>query len=354
MRIQSLLRRTSRPRRAYLGVPGWNAGLVVLIVAAAVWGTLSSPNFLQMSQLMAGGQAAVVTSVLALGLMFTVLVGEIDISLTSNLAVVTVVIGLTSSLHWPSPAIVIVALFTGCVLGLINGLLVAYVAMPSLAVTLGTLSAYQGLAYLVGGATGYTSFPAPIAWIGAGFVGFVPFSLILFALAALVSSLLLHFTERGRSVYAVGRATPAVRHNGTSPAAVKAGAFVVGGFLAAVGGLMFVGFYGGASGSSANGSILLVVTAVALGGLDIYGGSGRVSSVFLAVVLIYLVQDVMGLLNLSTTIQTFVIGFLLIGSLAAVTLLNSEPVLRYFSRITDFRQRRKQTYSVPTDDRGEV
>lgn len=304
-----------RVQKVYLGRRGWNLTLVALIVLASIWASFASPLFLHLDQLLMSTGAMVVSGVLALGLAPVVLVGEIDISLTSNLAFCTVVLGLLSQAQVNPGLIVLATLAAGLALGAFNGLLVAYGGLPSLAVTLGTLGGYQGAAYLVGGANGFTSFPGSIYAIGGDSIGPVPISLIVFAAVAISLAVVLGLTTIGRSFYAVGRASEAVRHSGISVAGVKMVAFCIAGIIAGLGALIFVGQYGSGGGDSASGTILTVVTAVALGGLDIYGGAGRISSLVLAVALLNVIQNGMGLVNLSTTTQTIVIGLVLILSL---------------------------------------
>lgn len=326
--------------RPYLGRAGWNLGLVVLIVAIGVVGALTSSRFLSADQLSGAAQAAVVSGLLALGLSIVVLVGEIDISLTSNLALVTVVIGLLSNAHQGAGVIIVAALAAGTLLGLINGLLVAMLGMPSLAVTLGTLGAYQGAAYLAAGNASLTSFPNVIASLGANYIGTIPIAVIILAIFALALGALLGLTTQGRALYGVGRAAEAVRRNGVPVAGTKLVAFAIGGFSAGLGALIFVGYYGSGGGDSASGTLLTVVTPVALGGFDIYGGSGRMSGVVLAWILLALIQDLMGLLYVATPVQNIVIGALLLISMTAGYVRAGRGAREFATRIGIGRQRR--------------
>lgn len=301
--------------KPYLGRRTWNLTLAVLIVIAGSWATAASPLFLHVHQLLIGSQTMVVSGILALGLAPVVLVGEIDISLTSNLACCTIVVGLLSNDHVTPVLIMLATLATGVGLGLINGILVGYGGLPSLAVTLGTMAAFQGGGYLVGGMSDFTSFPSGIYAIGANSIGQVPISLFIFVGVAAVLAVLLRLTSCGRSFYAVGRASEAVRRSGISVSITKTAAFAIAGMTAGIAALIFVGQYGSGGADSGSGTILTVVTAVALGGMDIYGGAGRISGVVLAVVLLDVVQNGMGLVNISTTIETIVIGSILVGSL---------------------------------------
>jgi rhamnose transport system permease protein len=306
----------------YQGRRGWNLALVLLILATGAWATWASPRFLSFQYLFNAVEAAAVSALLALGLTVVVIVGEIDISLTSNLALCTVAAGMLAQAGAPVPLIVVASLLAGAGLGLLNGVMVGYLGLPSLAVTLGTLGAYQALAFIVGGHAGFTEFPPAIFALGFGTVAAVPVSLIVFLGVAAVVSAILNLTTLGRTFYAIGRNPETTRRTGISVPFGKTMAFVVAGLVAGLAALVFVGFYGSGGGESAAGTILTVVTIVALGGVDIYGGSGQTSGVVLSALLLLVIQSGMALINLSTTVQTIVIGALLILSLAASEIMD--------------------------------
>jgi rhamnose transport system permease protein len=315
------VRGSGESRLPYRGRPGWNLGLAALIVLVAAWASVASPLFLDAKQIMGGLAAVIVSGILALGLTPVVIAGEIDISLTSNLAMSTVVLGLLSQAGTPGGVLIATALATGLVLGLVNGLLVANLGLPSLAVTLGTMGAYEGLGYIVGGNAGFSKFPPGVASVGTASVGPVPVSVALFAALAGLLGILLRSTSLGRLLYGVGRGADALRFSAVAVERVKLAAFGLAGLFAGLAAVVFVGFYGSGGADSAAGSILIVVTMVVLGGVDIYGGSGGVLGVVLAVILMGLLANGMGLVNISATVQTIVVGCILIATIAAPTLL---------------------------------
>lgn len=330
-------------RKPYLGRRGWNLILVVLILLVGAWATWASPNFLTANQLSNAAEGTAVSALLALGLTLVVLVGEIDISLTSNLACCTVVTGLLAQAGVSSAIIIVMSLLTGALLGLFNGAMVGFLGLPSLAVTLGTMGAYQGLAFIVGGDTGFTQFPSAVFQLGFGTVGKVPVSLIVFVGVALAVSAILNLTTLGRSFYAIGRSAEATRRTGISVPTGVTLAFTMSGLIAGLAALVFVGFYGSGGGDSASGTILTVVTAVALGGVDIYGGSGQLSGVVLAVALLLVIQSGMAVINLSTTVQTIVIGSLLILSLAVSRAMGGGAWRsRLLARVSQLRRGREE------------
>jgi rhamnose transport system permease protein len=253
---------------------------------------------------------------MALGLTVVILTGEMDLSLGSILAVCTVLLAKASAAGLPLalalPGIFLVA----GLLGAVNGLLVARLRLPALAVTLGTMGAYRGLAFIIGSEVGYTGFDATYRWLGSATVGrhAVPVMLFLFAgvLAAFV--VLVHFTTFGRRCYAIGNNAPAVAYSGLSVVRTKVTAYVVAGLTAALGAWIFVGQFGSARGDNANGVILGIITSVVLGGVDINGGRGTVAGVLVATLFLWTLRDGMGLANIAGPIQQLIIGALLLAS----------------------------------------
>ena len=291
----------------------WEAMLVVLIFAAAAWSATLSPYYLQIDQLLYSTRHFVIPGLLAFGLMVVVTTGEIDISVASTLAVASVALSKFSDLGAPIGVAALLAVVLGAALGALNGFLVARLALPSLAVTLGTMGAFRGMAFIVGSEMGYTGFGDPYLYVGSEqWFGVVPVSLILFAVVAAGVGFLMHKTTFGRRCYAVGNNKTAAWISGVNVDRLKIVAYALAGALAGVAGLVWVGQYGSARGDNADGMILFVVTAVVLGGVDINGGRGTVLGVLLALLLLGTLRNGMGLANIAGPTQTVVFGALLL------------------------------------------
>jgi len=291
----------------------WEMMLAILTVAAGAWSAQLSPYYLNLDQIADSTRQFIFPGLLALGLMVVVVLGEIDISLASTLAVGTVLFSKFSECHvqvWIALPIVIGI----CgLLGALNGLLVAGLRLPSLAVTLGTMGAYRGLAFIIGSERGYTDFDDSYLWVGSERVlgDILPISFILFAIASLAVGFVMHYTVFGRRCFAVGRNNDAAWFSGIKVRTIKIRAYTLAGALAAFAALVWVGQYGSARGDNADGAILFVVTAVVLGGVDINGGKGTVLGVVLALFLLGTIRNGMGLANIAGPIQTVVLGGLL-------------------------------------------
>jgi rhamnose transport system permease protein len=291
----------------------WEMMLAILTIGAGIWSAQLSPYYLNLDQIADSTRQFIFPGLLALGLMVVVVLGEIDISLASTLAVGSVLFSKFSAHHiqiWVAIPIVIVV----CgLLGALNGVLVAELRLPSLAVTLGTMGAYRGLAFIIGTEKGYTDFDDSYLWVGSQRVlgDIVPVSFILFVIACLVVGFVVHYTVFGRHCFAVGHNKDAAWFSGIKVQTLKIQAYSLAGALAALAALVWIGQYGSARGDNADGAILLVVTAVVLGGVDINGGKGTVLGAVLALFLLGTIRNGMGLANIAGPTQTVVLGGLL-------------------------------------------
>jgi len=302
-------------KRARVAVPAWELILCVLIIAAGAWSATLSPYYLSVDQIFGSTRFFIISGMLALGLAMVVSTGEIDISLASTVAVGTVALAKLSAFGVPIAVAAPIVILIGGLLGTLNGVLVAKYRLPSLAVTLGTMGAYRGFAFIVGTEVGYTDFDDSFLWLGSEklFNDIVPVSFCIFVVAAIAVWLLMHRTVFGRQCFSIGLNADASWFAGVEVVKVKIRTYALAGVLAGVAALIWVGQYGSARGDNADGSILFVVTAVVLGGVDINGGRGTISGVVLALLLLGTIRNGMGLANIGGPIQTVVLGALLVG-----------------------------------------
>jgi rhamnose transport system permease protein len=295
----------------------WEFVLVLLIIAAGIWSASLSPFFLDTENLLDLMKPYTMIGLMALGLTLVVIAGEIDISVASTLAVSVVVFADVWDHGLNIWLACLVGLLVGTGLGIVNGILVGILDLPSLAVTLGTLAAYRGLAFVVLGGGGITGFPSDYTRLGIADLGSspVPIALTIFVAATLVFAVLLHGTRFGRYVYAIGSNREAARFSGIPVNRVRVTLFAISGLMAAAAGLVYVSYFATARADAATVALLDVVAAVVLGGVNIFGGSGTILGVFLAVVLIAVLRNGMGLANVGGETQSIVIGALLLGSI---------------------------------------
>ncbi len=306
-------------RIGWRAVARWEALLVLLILGGGVWSWSLSSFFLRRANLLDLATPYIFIGLLAFGLTFVVVAGEIDISVVSTMAVSAV----SFAQIWHAGVNVwlaaLAALCIGTVLGLGNGLLVGVLNLPSLAVTLGTLAAYRGLAFVILGGGAVANFPTGFTKIGGGYISNeLPIALLVLLGFAIALGLLLHATRFGRYLYAIGSNREAARFSGIPVARVRVTIFALSGLMAGFAAIVFLGFFGSVQADAASGSELIdVVTAVVLGGVDIFGGSGSMLGVLLALILIAVLRNGMQLANTHGATQDMVIGGLLVGAILA-------------------------------------
>jgi rhamnose transport system permease protein len=294
----------------------WELILLCLIAVAAAWATQLSPYYLESGQLLNSSRNFVFTGIMALGLMTVIVTGEMDLSLPSILAVCTVLLAKASAASVPLPLAVIGIFLVAACLGAVNGLLVAKLRLPALAVTLGTMGAFRGVAFIIGSEVGYTGFSDSYKYLGGTLIGEteIPLMLPVFFMVVALFIVILHFTIFGRRIYAIGNNVNAVAYSGISIVQTKVSAYILSALTAALGAWIFVGQYGSARGDNANGVILAVITSVVLGGVDINGGKGNVPGGLFSILFLWTLRNGMGLANIAGPIQQLIIGALLIAA----------------------------------------
>jgi rhamnose transport system permease protein len=263
----------------------WESALVVALILVFLLGTSISPQFTSSYNVFTTFTNIGDLAIMALPMTLIIITGEIDLSVASTLALSAELMGLLWLHHWAMPLIFVVVLVMGAAAGAINGILVTRVGLPSLAVTIGTLTLYRGLANVVLGPTSVSNFPAKYTAVGVnGFLGipWLSWSVAVFAVLAIATGLMLRLTSLGRSIYAVGLNQEAAFHAGIRVKRIKLGLFVLSGVICAAVGILYAFELSSAAENIGIGFELQVVTIVLLGGVSIFGGRGTILGVALA------------------------------------------------------------------------
>ncbi len=275
--------------------------------------------------------------VIALPMTLIIMTGEIDLSVASTMGLSAVVMAM---LHfeagWSVPAAAAVAVVVGTLCGAVNGFLVAYVGLPSLAVTIGTLALFRGIAVGLTGTTQYTGFPQEWRDLALDRISEgsrFPLVLIPIAILALLFLVLLHFTTFGRGVFEIGLNDEAARFTGVNVERTKFLLFIMAGAVAAMAGIYFALIYNSARGNTAEGTELKVIAAVLLGGVSIFGGRGALPGVIAGALLIGVLSSALRLERVEDNQINIIIGGLLILSVVSGSLLGSVRGLRGMLRL---------------------
>jgi rhamnose transport system permease protein len=258
-------------------------------------------------------------ALVALPMTLLVVSGEVDLSVGSTAGLSGAVMGALWNAGLPIETIIPLCLLLGLVCGLVNGLLVTRLGLPSLAVTIGTMAAYRGVAQIVLGSDSVTDFPAQYLDFGAGRFGdsFVPYAALPFVILLAIAFVVLHHTRVGRSLYATGASEEAARFSGIRVKRLRLSMFVTTGLLSALTGVFWALHYASARYDNATGLELSVIAAVLLGGIDFDGGRGTLGGAIAGVFLLGTLQNVMSLVNVSAQSQILVTGVLLVISVLA-------------------------------------
>jgi rhamnose transport system permease protein len=247
-----------------------------------------------------------------------IIAGEIDLSVAAIIALASTAMGLAMQYGAGTPVLVLTGLGVGLACGVCNGVLVTGLGLPSIVVTIGTMSLFRGVAYIILGDQAYTGYPADFAFFGQGYVWWViSFELVLFAAVALAFGILLHMTTFGRIVYAIGNNSTAALFSGVRVARVKFILFLLTGLMSGLAAICLTSRLGSTRPSIAFGWELEVVTMAVLGGVSILGGSGSIPGVVLAALIMGLVTFGFGLINVPGIVMSIFIGLLLIAVIAA-------------------------------------
>jgi rhamnose transport system permease protein len=240
------------------------------------------------------------------------------------------VVGLSSSLlgllveHGSSvPVACLVALLAGLLCGALNGFLVAYVGLPSLAVTIGTLALFRGIAVGALGTTAVTDFPdrwTRLAKQEIGGTG-IPIVMIAFVVLAVLFTLLMHFSTFGRGLFDIGLNDEAAEFTGVAVRRTKFLTFVMTAVVSAFAGIYFTLEFSTARGDNATGLELQVIAAVLLGGVSIFGGRGKLHGVIAGVVLIGVLSSALRLQGVTVNVINIIIGLLLVASVVSTSVL---------------------------------
>lgn len=295
----------------------WESLLLLVAIGIFVANSFASPYFLNAWNLSDATFNFTEKAMIAFAMALLIISGEIDLSVASIIALASTAMGAAVQMGAGTPVLILVGLGTGLLCGAFNGVLVTRLGLPSIVVTIGTMSLFRGISYIVLGDQAFRGYPADFAFFGQGYVFWViTFELVLFAIIAVIYGVILHMTSFGRAVYAIGNNPTGALFSGIRVSRVKFILFLLTGLMSGVAAICLTSRLGSTRPSIATGWELEVVTMVVLGGVNILGGSGTIPGVVLAAFVMGLVTFGLGLLNVPGIVMSIVIGGLLIGVIA--------------------------------------
>jgi len=294
----------------------WDSIIILLTVMVLVAASLGVPNFGTSRNFTFLVLDLLPIAVVALPMTFIIVTGEIDLSVASTLGLTSALMGYLWNQNMAIERIIPLCVVIGAILGAVNGFLVTGLGLPSLAVTIGTMALYRGLAFVVLGDGAVADFPYNYTTWVTGTVngGAVPNVLIVIVVLALLFGIVLHATPFGRSLFAIGANGQAAHFSGIRVARTKFWLYVLSGAVAGLAGVLWTLRYSSARADNGSGLELAVVAAVLLGGVSIFGGKGSLPGVLAGVVLLAALQNALRLQDVSGQALNIVTGALLVLS----------------------------------------
>ncbi len=298
---------------------GWSQFLqdwmiLILFVVLVVIFSATSSTFRTTNNLMNVLRQASFIAIISMGEFFVILTGNMDMSISSIIGLVSIFFaGFAVTMGLPVWLAITLVMLMAVVVGLVNGLLVVYGKMPSFIGTLVTMNVIKGIYFIYSGGLPISGLPESFNFLGAGYVGVVPFPVILMVIIAILLYIVTQHTSIGRSFFAVGGNIEAAKLSGINVRFVGIFAFVLCAVLTAIGAL-------GLTARTLSGNVMIgegllfdVMTIVVLGGTSLMGGRGRIFGVVIGALFLQVISNMMVLVGVNTYYQWVVKGIILVA-----------------------------------------
>ncbi|MDC7232531.1 MAG: ABC transporter permease [Spirochaetales bacterium] len=291
------------------------ASVLIALIVLCVALSLMSPYFLKQRNIFSVLRQISAIAIMAVGQALIIITGGIDLSVGSMLGLMGVLTAVFSTWHLPPVLVFLIVIFCGILMGSINGLLVTKVNITPFIVTIGMMNIARGLSLLITGGMPI-HIDSSINFLGGGYLGPIPFSVIIMALIAVLGILFASRTLPGRNVYAVGNNDRAAELSGVRVHRVKIMVYAITGALCALAGIIIGGTLNSADPNSGKGYEMDVIAAVILGGTSLSGGEGTIQGVLIGAALMGVLRNAFVLLGISAYLQIVTIGVVIIGAVA--------------------------------------
>jgi rhamnose transport system permease protein len=297
------------------GLVRWETALLVALVIALLYGA-ATPNFFTATNGFYVGLNVGEVAIMTLPLTLIIMSGEIDLSVASMLGLASTLLGLLVKHGWPIVPAMLVVLLVGIAGGALNGFLITRVGLPSIAVTIGTLTLFRGIAQILLGAQSVTGFSLWLTKIGVQPIPHtrIAWSVGFFLVLAVIFGVVLHATPVGRSIVAIGLQSEAAQFSGIRVRRIKFQLYVLSGLVCAFAGILWTLRFATSRYDAGTGLELTVVAIVLFGGVSIFGGRGTILGVVLSAGVIACLQQALTLRKVDPQVRNIVIGVLLLLS----------------------------------------
>lgn len=286
--------------------------LIAILILLILFFSFQSPYFLNFSNLFNVLRQITEIAIVALPLTLIVVCGAMDLSVGSIVGLSAITLGICFQRGVPIIGGVIAAVAVGVICGLLNGFFVAYLKMMPIMVTIGTMSLFRGIVYGITNARPISGFPESFFVLGQGDILGVPINVLITVILYAIGIFILNKTIIGRYLYSMGNNEDTVLYSGINIRKIRMILYGIEGLLCALAGICYVSRLGSAETTLGTNMELEVLTAVLLGGTNIFGGKGKLSGTILGVLIIGVLRNGLNLLGVSALYQMVAIGVLIL------------------------------------------
>lgn len=326
MELQVESNKSSKNSLAILGIMKKYAMILVLLGLIFIFGAIR-PVFLSLSNLINIFVQQSYVIIAAVGLSFVMISGGMDLSVGYQMSLVSILTSMAMvKWHLPMSLSIIIGILVGIILGLINGYSGIKLKVHPLIVTLGTMTIYQGLSYIISNSNPIFGLSSQFKYIGQGYIGPIPFSVILMLIIAIIASFVLNKTYFGRYVYALGGNEEAARLAGINITKMKLMVFAICGFFVALSAIVLVSRAGSATSATGVGTEFTCMTACVLGGISFKGGSGKIWGVIVGVLILGVLSNGMQIIGLGIYPQYIAKGLVLLAAVGFDTYQKTQKI----------------------------
>jgi len=288
-------------------------GILFIFILLCILLSIITPGFLSWTNILNILRQGSIVGIIAIGTTFVIIGGGFDISVGSLLALTAAMcVGLQQHMHWGFA--ILLVLIVGAIVGMLNGILAAKIHIPSIIATLGTMTIVRGLVYLyTGGYPIYVESQA-FSFIGNGYIGIIPFPVIIFIIMVIFWQFILIRTRFGRYACALGGNKEAVRLSGVNVDLYHILTFVVGGLMASMSGVVYASRLLSVTPLAGQGYELDAIASTVIGGTSVAGGEGSVVRTLVGVLLLTIIANVFNLLGVHIYVQYVIKGAIILSA----------------------------------------
>ena len=296
----------------------------IVLLVLIIFFTIQNQAFFSVNNFMNILASSVSTVIIGIGITFVMVAGSMDLSVGYQMSVIGVLIGKLMTEANLDPIIsCLVGIFAGMILGLFNGLMVVKLHIFPMIVTLATMTIFQGLSYILSGSVTMYGFSRAFLFIGQGYIGRIPVSVIIMLLLLIISTFILKKTYFGRYVYAIGANADAAHLAGVNVNRYTIILYTLCGFFAALSTIVLISRSGAAASSIGPGTEMSCLTGAIIGGISFRGGEGSPFGMLLGIFMLQVLSNGMQLMGLGTYPQYIAQGLVLLIAIGLDSLQKS-------------------------------